>query len=139
MIKPKVMCVDDDLLFLKSIGDDQCFTSQYDFYSCSDAGRAVTDIKVVKPDVVFLDIMMPGGGGFEVLKGIRGSLSTRSIPVVMLTAVSSFEARVSSLRLYSEGYLEKPCTASEIAVKTKETLLERHNIGKMLLQGENNA
>jgi len=134
MRKLRVMCVDDDLLFLKSIGEDSRFTEEYEFFSCADARRAAADIKVVKPDVVFLDIMMPGGGGFEVLKSVRNTLETRCVPVVMLTGVSSFEARVNSLRMYSEGYLGKPCTPLQIAAKTKETLRERDKIDKMLFQ-----
>jgi two-component system cell cycle response regulator len=128
------MCVDDDQILLKSIADDPCVREAFDFYACSDARRAVADIMAVEPDIVFLDIMMPGGGGFEVLKALRDAPQTRCIPVVMLTAVSSFEARVNSLRMYSEGYLEKPCTPMQIVEKAKETLRARQNADKMIFR-----
>ncbi|TAK02152.1 response regulator [bacterium] len=67
-----------------------------------------------KPDLIFLDIMMPGMDGFEVLKRLRDTPNTSSIPVILLTAKGQYE---DVLRGYKEGadyYIPKPFISTQL-------------------------
>ena len=84
------------------------------------------------PDVLLTDVMMPELGGFELLQAIRQDESTRSIPVVMLTARSGEEARVEGMRAGADDYLVKPFAARELVARlgaqirrVRETAAER--------------
>ena len=61
-----------------------------------------------KPDVVILDIMMPGMDGFHVLEQIKGSVKTFEVPVIMLTALDDSECREEAQGHFAGEYLVKP-------------------------------
>ena len=70
-----------------------------------------------KPDLILLDVIMPEMSGFEVLKTLKADKSTMTIPVVMLTAVDTEEAKEKALGLYNEDYIVKPVSISELMAK----------------------
>jgi DNA-binding response OmpR family regulator len=73
-----------------------------------------------QPDLILLDIMMPGKDGFEVLKELKNDIETTSIPVVMHTGVDENESRQRAVELYNEDYVLKTADrATLVAVITK--------------------
>lgn len=75
------------------------------------AKTGVESLQVIQqnqPDLVFLDIMMPGMSGIEVLDKIKGNPFTKTIPVIMLTASDNCELRDESMRKGASAYLFKP-------------------------------
>jgi DNA-binding response OmpR family regulator len=73
-----------------------------------------------QPDLILLDIMMPGKDGFEVLKELKNDIETTSIPVIMHTGVDEFESRQRAVELYNEDYVLKTADrATLVAVITK--------------------
>ena len=80
----------------------------YDVVCASDGARALGEIGSRKPDVVVLDVMMPGVDGFSVLERLRGEDKTKDLPVLMLTALDDNE---STWKGWSGGchyYMTKP-------------------------------
>jgi len=77
-----------------------------------------------KPDLILLDVIMPQMDGFAVLQELKDTKATTMIPVVMLTAVDTEEAKEKALGLYDEDYIVKPVAISELKAKI-DTVLSR--------------
>ncbi|MGE5308411.1 MAG: response regulator transcription factor [Deltaproteobacteria bacterium] len=103
----KVLVIDDekDLLFL--VKSTLEFEGAYKVM-ISDNLSAERNIREFQPDIVLLDIMMPGVNGFDILSRIKGSENTSHIPVLMLSALGDDSSKVTSSTLYGNGYLVKP-------------------------------
>ena len=71
-------------------------------------GHHVADtVESINPDLIVLDVMLPGGNGFEILRQIR---RTSDVPIIMLTARTSETDRVSGLEAGADDYVIKPCS-----------------------------
>ena len=70
-----------------------------------------------EPDLVVLDIMLPGQDGMSVFKRLRADSRTRSIPVIMLTAKSQVTDKINGLELGADDYLTKPFSPRELALR----------------------
>jgi DNA-binding response OmpR family regulator len=79
-------------------------------------------INQLGPDVILLDINMPGMDGFAVLSEIKNSKTTAAIPVIMLSARSDEIAKVSACALSCQDYFTKPFELAALEAKIKEVL-----------------
>ncbi len=79
------------------------------------------------PDLVLLDIMLPGLDGMEVCRRLKQSPDTTSIPVVMLTAKSEESDMVAGLELGADDYVTKPFSPKVLLARIKAVLRRRHN------------
>jgi len=86
----------------------------------SDGDLALNSIKTHTPDVVVLDIMMPGIGGLEILKQIK-SLD-KNIPVILLTGYGSKERSIEGMNLGAFDYVLKPCNLDDLIAKIQEAV-----------------
>jgi signal transduction histidine kinase len=75
-----------------------------------------------KPDLVLLDIMLPDVTGWEVCRIMRESEKTRSIPILMLTAMTSEEARIKGLTLGADDFVTKPFSVKELLLRIRKTI-----------------
>lgn len=131
----KVLLIDDEPDFVKHLSQALSRNKSFEVFGAND-GMAGFELAVeCRPDVILLDIMMPEPDGFEVLRMLKDNSHTIGIPVVMLTAVTTHEARLNSLKLYSEGFLEKPVTINEVVECIKSTLERRRDIQERLDRG----
>ncbi len=116
-----IWCVEDDasirdieLYALKSVGlEARGFANGEDFWQAA---------KNECPDLIVLDIMLPGVGGVELLDGIRNTLSLKNVPVIMATAKGSEYDRVIGLDSGADDYLSKPFGMMEMVSRTKAVL-----------------
>lgn len=100
-----------------------------------DGLAALQLVPVFKPDLILLDIMMPGLNGFEVAKQLKAEETTRHIPIIMLTALSDRESRIKGLDAGAEDFLNKPFDQLELKVRIRnllkvkeyQDLLQNHN------------
>jgi putative two-component system response regulator len=79
-----------------------------------------------KPDLVILDIMMPGINGYEVCRRIKASHDTQRIPVMMLTALQDMEDKVKGFEAGSDEFLSKPVEKMELLIRVKALLRTKH-------------
>ncbi len=116
--RKKIMVVDDDAFILEIIKN----TLEDAGYAVStvDNGRAAVDqIRKANPDLVLLDIKMPGLDGYEVLNSIR---QFTEIPVIMLTGVLEPDAVARSMELGANDYIRKPFLPGELIARIKSKL-----------------
>jgi len=88
----------------------------------TDGEEAVAKIREEKPDLVFLDVMMPKKTGFEVLQEVRGSPEMSDLYIIMLTARGQEADRERGLRLGVNEFMTKPFSPSKVIEKVKEVL-----------------
>lgn len=103
----KIWCVEDD----NSIRDIEVYTlSQTGFEAegFPDGEAFFSAMKSSKPDLVILDVMLPGEDGVEILKHLRSGADTSSIPVIMATAKGMEYDKIKTLDLGADDYLVKP-------------------------------
>jgi DNA-binding response OmpR family regulator len=83
---------------------------------------ALAEVARVEPDVIVLDVMLPGMSGFEILAALRDAAATRTVPVVMLTAKGQTKDREQALALGANAFLTKPFSNTEL-LETLERML----------------
>jgi two-component system phosphate regulon response regulator PhoB len=94
----------------------------YRVSSASTGPDAVALARRERPDLVVLDLMLPGMSGFEVLREIRASEETRRIAVLMLTARKDEPDRIRGLSLGADDYLTKPFSPQELVLRVQAIL-----------------
>jgi putative two-component system response regulator len=110
MIKgpPKILIVDDDpvsgVILTAYLSQDR-----YDIQFLSIPENVLETAVLFQPDLILLDIMMPGMSGFEVCKQLKSERDTQSIPVLFITAFSDEASRERAIEVGGEGFLTKPC------------------------------
>ena len=91
----------------------------FQVYSLEDGSEALKTIEEVSPDIVILDVMLPGIGGLELLKEINRKFS---IPVIMLTAKGEETDRIIGLELGADDYIPKPFYPRELLARMKAVM-----------------
>jgi putative two-component system response regulator len=112
MSNKTILLVDDSKanidLLIGVLGDD------YKLVVAMDGSSALEIVAGETPDLILLDIMMPGMDGFEVLKYLKASVATAEIPVIILSARTETQDWVRGLELGAAAFLCKPFAISEI-------------------------
>lgn len=85
---------------------------------------ALTTAESDRPDLIILDLMLPGMDGYEVLQRLRRNSRTESIPLILLTARREEEERVKGFEVGADDYITKPFSARELTLRV-EALLRR--------------
>lgn len=94
----------------------------YEAWTAKDGEHALALIERQVPDVLLLDIMLPGMDGIEVCKVLKSKPETRDIPVIMLTAKGEEEDRISGFELGIDDYVVKPFSPRELILRVKAVL-----------------
>ncbi len=98
--------------------------SNYTVFEAEDGAKGLITAREVKPDLVLLDVMMPGLSGFQVLDQIRQERDShlREVPVLMITAKSQSEDVDRALSLGATGYIVKPFRQEKFIAKVNSLL-----------------
>jgi DNA-binding response OmpR family regulator len=99
---------------------------------------AIDQARRLLPDLILLDLMMPGLDGFSVCENLRRHPSTRSIPVIMLTATSGQIARLNGLDVGADDYLVKTASAREILLRVQRLLALRNDERRQVMELDQN-
>jgi two-component system alkaline phosphatase synthesis response regulator PhoP len=118
MVKQKVLIVDDEVSIQELIrfNLDQ---AGFDTEVANDGIQAVEMFESYKPDLIVLDLMLPGKDGYDVCKEIR---RTSNVPIIMLTAKETELERVLGLELGADDYMTKPFSPLELVARIKAVL-----------------
>ena len=116
-----IWCVDDD----NTIRDIEVYTltqTGFEAKGFADGISMLEALKTEKPELIVLDIMLPGKDGVEVLKEIRSNPETRKIPVIMATAKGTEMDKIQGLDTGADDYLVKPFGVMEMVSRIKAVL-----------------
>ena len=116
-----IWCVDDD----NTIRDIEVYTltqTGFEAKGFADGISMLEALKTEKPELIVLDIMLPGKDGIEVLKKIRSNPETRKIPVIMATAKGTEMDKIQGLDTGADDYLVKPFGVMEMVSRIKAVL-----------------
>lgn len=114
----KVIIIDDDIK-LQELLKEYLRDYNYDIVSLLKGEDAVKVITESHPDIIILDIMLPGKDGMEILKDIR---KVSGVPVIMLTAKGEVTDKIVGLELGADDYLSKPFNPRELLARMKAIL-----------------
>jgi len=123
----KILIVEDENCLLKL----ECIllTSKgYDVKGVTGGEEALETIEDYKPDLVLLDVIMPGMDGFEVCRRLKCDQKTRHIPVVMLTAKKNPQDIQKGLDVGAVSYITKPFKSSTVIETIQKCLQDRHKL-----------
>jgi DNA-binding response OmpR family regulator len=116
--RKKILLVDDSetVLMVERV---MLSRMPYDLIVARDGDEALERALGDKPDLILLDVMMPGRNGFEVLKQLRATDATRELPIIMVTTRSEGENVESGYLHGCTDYVNKPFTAHELLTKVR--------------------
>ncbi len=118
----KILVVEDDK-FLREMITRKLDKEGYESFQAVDGKEGIEQTKEVMPDLILLDLIMPGVGGFEVLEEVKGDPDTKDIPIVILSNLGQKSEVEKGLDMGAEDFLIKAhFTPREIIKKIKETI-----------------
>jgi two-component system alkaline phosphatase synthesis response regulator PhoP len=118
MSKPKILVVDDEPSILNLV-TSYLRAEGYTYYTASDGPSGLKAAREFKPDLIVLDIMLPGMDGIEVLSQLRRE---SDVYVIMLTAKSEETDKIVGLSVGADDYLTKPFSPRELMARIKAAL-----------------
>ena len=105
--KPVILCVDDEPGVVSLLRD--FLDNVYEVVTAESGDQALQAVRQAKPDLILLDIMMPGMDGFAVCARLQEDDSTAQIPVIFVTALEGEQDKARALASGGVDYLVKPC------------------------------
>jgi DNA-binding response OmpR family regulator len=118
--KKKILVVEDETILLKAL-NISLLQSGYEVFSAEDGEAGLKLAKDKKPDLILLDIMLPKKDGFEVLKDLKKTSSTKSIPVIILSNLGQDTDIKKGLGLGAKDYLIK----ADIGIESIEKRIKK--------------
>jgi two-component system alkaline phosphatase synthesis response regulator PhoP/two-component system response regulator RpaA len=116
----RILVVDDDHEVAKSI--EASLKRHYQVYVVHTGVGAIKEARRHQPDIVVLDVLMPGMDGLETCRELRTDPALADIPILFLTALGRPEDRVAGLRAGADDYLTKPFNLEELQLRIKAIL-----------------
>ncbi|MDB6135934.1 MAG: transcriptional regulatory protein c terminal [Verrucomicrobiales bacterium] len=116
-----ILVVDDETDILDLV----TFNLKRQDFTVLTAENGVAAVRIAKekiPDLIVLDLMLPGKDGFTVYRELRADARTRGIPVIMLTAKGELNDRIAGLELGADDYVTKPFSPKELVLRVKALL-----------------
>ncbi|OGG46883.1 MAG: hypothetical protein A3F84_28395 [Candidatus Handelsmanbacteria bacterium RIFCSPLOWO2_12_FULL_64_10] len=121
MNAPKILIVDDTPANVKALRM-RLSPEGYEVLEASDGLQALERVAQEKPDLVLLDVMMPGLNGFEVCRRVKSQPDTQFIPVVLVTALTDRESKVTGIEAGADDFINKPLDPDELRARVKSLL-----------------
>ncbi|MEE8203015.1 MAG: PleD family two-component system response regulator [Alphaproteobacteria bacterium] len=131
----RVLVVDDQPLNVKVL-EAKLSSEYYEVISATDGASALAAMREEKPDIVLLDIMMPGMDGFEVCRQMKADPSLVHIPVIVITALSEARDRVRGLEAGADDFLTKPINENALFARLRSLLRIKLSLDELRLRDQ---
>jgi DNA-binding response OmpR family regulator len=124
--KSTILVVDDALAGRETL-QALLFSDAYDLYFAIDGFQALEMTATVRPDLILLDVMMPGINGFEVCRRLRAIPDLAHIPIIMVTALDDRVSRLQGIESGADDFVSKPFDSTELRARVRTiTRLNRY-------------
>ena len=131
-MQAKILIVDDAVENIKLVTEILNRPKKvYEIESAGDGYEALEKVKNFAPDLIMLDVVMPGIDGFEVCRILKEDALTRLIPIVMITALDSQQDRLKGLESGVDDFISKPFNVYELLARVKNLLKLRSYISEL--------
>jgi DNA-binding response OmpR family regulator len=124
-MKTKILVVDDEIRYVRLM-EANLLSEGFEVIKATSGQEAVDAVSQQRPELVLLDVMMPGIDGFEACERIR---EFSSVPIIMVTAKGEERDRVKGLDVGADDYIVKPYSASELLARVR-AVLRRSQLSK---------
>jgi phosphoserine phosphatase RsbU/P len=124
-VRDRVLIVDDvavNLKLLRAI----LLRAGHEVIEATSGQEALERVREAAPDLILLDVMMPGMDGYEVCRLLKADPATAAVPVVFVSALGEVTERIKGLEIGAEDYLSKPFDNGEVVARVKAQLRLRH-------------
>jgi len=120
-MRKTILVVDDDVRTLKLVG---LVLNQegYDVVAAGTGEEGLEKARAHGPDLIVLDVLMPGMDGYEVVQRLRADAATARVPVLMLTAKSDLDDQMTGFEVGADDYLTKPFHRDELVSRVESVL-----------------
>ncbi len=126
-----VLIIEDDSTLLRALKDN-FEAEQYQVQTCRDGRQGLSMALTRTPDLLLLDLMLPGVNGYEICRSVRAQ--HLEIPIIMLTAKGQEEDIIRGLELGADDYVTKPFSVRELLARAKAFLRRRQQTAEKRLQ-----
>lgn len=121
--KQKVLIVEDNADVARFIGET--LKKRYSLYYAQNGSDGLRKAEELIPDIILTDLLMPEMDGLEMCKAIRSSQKTSTIPIIIITALTSQDELEKGLRAGANAYIYKPFSGNELRIRVEWILTER--------------
>ena len=128
--KPVILAVDDQVQNVELL-EAYLVPQGYEIIKAASGEEALKKLAHNKIDLILLDIMMPKMSGLEVLENVRADENTKTIPVVMVTALKETEDKIKALEAGCDDFISKPLDKIELLARVKSILKISHYIRQL--------
>ncbi|MBN1444017.1 MAG: response regulator, partial [Planctomycetes bacterium] len=121
MKKERVLVIEDEE-DIREVVEYNLAREGYDVLTCRDGERGLAIVKTRKPDLILLDLLLPGIDGIEICRRLKQDPETLSVPIIMLTAKGEESDVVLGLGLGADDYIKKPFSLRELVARVRAVL-----------------
>jgi len=118
--KNSLLIVDDEVSNLQMLS--HILGSAYTIYTAKNGVNAIEKARMYSPDLILLDIVMPGMDGYQVLSELRNVETTRKIPIIFITGLSSIDDEKKGLSLNAVDYISKPFSPMIVQLRVRNQI-----------------
>jgi len=120
MNKPKILVVDDEPLNLELM--EGVLSKDYEVIKASNGIDASIMVEKTLPDLIILDVMMPNMNGYAFCRQIKNDIKTRTIPVLMITALREEKDKLNAIESGADDFFSKPVDINKLRFRVKSLL-----------------
>jgi CheY-like chemotaxis protein len=117
MPNKKILVVDDEVDFTRLLKSNLEETGKYEVLALPNANDIISQVHAFKPDVILLDILMPGAKGIEVCEILNKDVIGKTIPIIIISALAKDADKYKAYRVGVVDYMEKPIEIERLIVK----------------------
>jgi ligand-binding sensor domain-containing protein/signal transduction histidine kinase/DNA-binding response OmpR family regulator len=124
--RPSLLLIENNREMLDFIAGE--LSADYHLFKASQAGQALSILEKESIQLIVSDVMMDGMDGFALCKHIKATIDYSHIPIILLTAKNSLQAKIEGLESGADAYIEKPFSPEHLKVQIANLLTNRHKI-----------
>lgn len=126
--KSKILLIDDEKTTTLMIRKHLMTNGFQEFVLVNEPERALAEIEREAPNLIMLDVHMPGIGGLEILKQLRGMRGFENTPAIVVTSSKDREVKLTALELGATDFLHKPVDPSELTARVRNSLMAKMHV-----------